>query len=117
MDRRRKTMKYLLVVPLVLMFLTTAAFAQSDAQKSAEKPKSQPPPSPVQGQDNPLSAANKFGYGFLKTALISTAEEMPEENYNFKPTWLLRSFGQAIGHVAGSQFYFCSMVLGEKAPN
>lgn len=111
-------MKYLLITPLVLMFLTTAAFAQSDTQKSAEKPKTQPAPAqPAQAQDNPLSAANKFGYGFLKSALISTAEKMPEENYNFKPTWLLRSFGQAIGHVAGSQYYFCSMVLGEKAPN
>jgi hypothetical protein len=106
-------MKYLLIAPLVLMFLTTAAFAQSEAQKSAEKPKTQP----AQAQDNPLSAANKFGYGFLRNALVGTAEKMPEENYSFKPTWLVRSFDQVIGHVAESQYYFCSTVLGEKAPN
>lgn len=48
--------------------------------------------------------------------LLRSAEKMPEENYNFKPTFVLRSFGQIIGHVADSQYTFCSVVLGEKNP-
>jgi uncharacterized damage-inducible protein DinB len=41
---------------------------------------------------------------------------MPEENYSFKPTEAVRSFGQIVGHVADSQYTFCSGVLGEKRP-
>jgi uncharacterized damage-inducible protein DinB len=41
---------------------------------------------------------------------------MPEENYSFKPTPEVRSFGQLIGHVADAQYAFCSTVLGEKNP-
>src|SRR5437016_5868650 len=41
---------------------------------------------------------------------------MPEENYNFKPTDDVRGYGQIVGHVADSQYYFCSIVLGEKDP-
>ena len=41
---------------------------------------------------------------------------MPEENYGFKPTEAVRSFGQIVGHVADSQYLFCSSVLGEKNP-
>jgi uncharacterized damage-inducible protein DinB len=41
---------------------------------------------------------------------------MPAENYAFKPTDTVRSFGQVLGHVADSQYLFCSRVLGEKNP-
>ncbi len=67
-------------------------------------------------QDNPLSAHNKFVYGGVKKILLSSAEKMPEGNYNFKPTDAVRSFGQILGHVADSQYLFCSSVLGEKNP-
>jgi uncharacterized damage-inducible protein DinB len=100
--------KHLGIAPVVvLMLMTTAAFAQSDAQKFAEKLKT---------QDNPLSGSNKFAYGYLKNVLLSTAQKMPEENYNFRPAWVVRSFGQMIRHVADSEYYFCSTVMGEKAP-
>jgi uncharacterized damage-inducible protein DinB len=65
---------------------------------------------------NPLSASTKVAYGFLKAALLRSAEKMPEEQYNFRPTWIVRSFGHIIGHVADAQYMFCSMVRGEKNP-
>ena len=68
-------------------------------------------------QDNPLSAWNKMAYGFVKTILIRSAEKMPEENYSFKPTDAVRSYGQIVGHVADSQYTFCSIALGEKHPD
>ncbi len=67
-------------------------------------------------QDNPLSAFNKRGYGQLKVWVLGSAEKMPEENYDFKPTDAVRSFGQVVGHVADAQYLFCSVVLGEKNP-
>jgi uncharacterized damage-inducible protein DinB len=65
---------------------------------------------------NPLSAHNKVIYGGLKGLLLRSAERMPEENYGFKPTDSVRTFGQVLGHVADSQYLFCSRVLGEKNP-
>ena len=67
-------------------------------------------------QDNPLSGFNKRSYGQLKAWVLASAEKTPEENYNFKPTDAVRSFGQVIGHVADVQYRFCSVVLGEKDP-
>ncbi len=68
-------------------------------------------------QDNPLSTFDKTAYGMLKNILLHTAEKMPEENYKFKPTEAVRSFGQVIGHVADTQYMFCSVVMGEKDPD
>ncbi len=67
-------------------------------------------------QDNPLSAFNKRAYGQMKTWVLGSAEKMPEDDYSFKPTDAVRSFGQVVGHVADAQYLFCSVVLGEKNP-
>ena len=96
-----------IALSVVLMLLTAAAFAQSDAQKSPEKPKT---------PDNPLSTFNKFAYGREKDILLRSAEKTPEENYSFKPTEAVRSFGQIVGHLADAQYLFCSIALGEKNP-
>ena len=71
----------------------------------------------VFSQDNPLSTFNKTAYGAVKNILLHTAEKMPEENYNFKPTDTVRSFGQILGHVADAQDMFCSIELSEKNPD
>jgi uncharacterized damage-inducible protein DinB len=67
-------------------------------------------------QDNPLSGFNKHVYGRVESVLLRSAEKMPEETYNFKPTEAVRSFGQILGHVADAQYMFCSIALGEKNP-
>jgi uncharacterized damage-inducible protein DinB len=66
--------------------------------------------------DNPFSAHSRLLYRGTKIALLSTAEKVPEEYYSFKPTDAVRSFGQILGHVADSQYRFCSLVRGEKNP-
>ena len=52
----------------------------------------------------------------LSGEVIAAAEKMPEENYSFKPTPDVRSFGQLVGHVADSQYFFCSTATGETTP-
>lgn len=49
--------------------------------------------------------------------LIRAAEQMPEENYSFKPTPEVRSFGELIGHVANAHYMFCSGASGMESPN
>lgn len=68
-------------------------------------------------QSNPFSVHNKFLYGGMKMILLRSAEKMPEENYSFKPTEAVRSYGQILGHVVDVQYSFCSVVRGEKDPN
>ena len=70
----------------------------------------------AQTASDPLSAGNKFIYKIVKTNAVKAAEKMPEENYAFKPTPEVRSFGQLVAHVADAQYAFCSAVLGEKNP-
>jgi uncharacterized damage-inducible protein DinB len=66
--------------------------------------------------DNPISDSEKRIYGMLSGTVIAAAEKMPEESYSFKPTPEVRSFGQLVGHLADSNYFFCSMAAGETAP-
>jgi uncharacterized damage-inducible protein DinB len=98
---------------VVLMLVSTVAFAQAGGQNSNQTPDKK---GEQAAQANPFSTFNKFAYARVKTILISSAEKMPEENYNFKPTEAIRSYGQLVGHVADAQYMFCSVALGEKNP-
>jgi len=68
-------------------------------------------------QVNPISTFNRTAYGYIKIILLRSAEKMPQKNYSFKPTDAVRSYGQIIGHVADTQYMFCSIELGEKNPD
>ncbi|MEJ2215777.1 MAG: DinB family protein [Gemmatimonadota bacterium] len=65
---------------------------------------------------NGAVASSKALFEVVKGYLVASAEQMPEEKYGYKPTPEVRSFGQIIGHVANSQYGFCSTALGEKPP-
>jgi len=67
-------------------------------------------------QDNPLSAFTRRVYARDKNILLRSAEKVPEEYYSFRPTDAVRSFGQLIGHLADSQYEFCSPVVGGQVP-
>ena len=66
--------------------------------------------------ERPFNAFNRMAYGFVKKMILASAEKMPEESYGFRPADSVRTFGQVLGHVADSQYYFCSVALGEKNP-
>jgi uncharacterized damage-inducible protein DinB len=79
---------------------------------AARPPKTAVPLAP----DNPFSAHNRLLFRGTKITLLASAEKVPEEYYSFKPTDAVRTFGQIFGHVADSQYTFCSIVRGEKNP-
>lgn len=58
------------------------------------------PSNAVPSQDNLFSTHNKLHYTALKHIVLQAAEKMPEENYNYKPTEVVRGYGQIIGHIA-----------------
>ena len=55
-------------------------------------------------------------YTMLSGVVVAAARKMPEESYSFKPTPDVRSFGQLVGHLADSQYYFCALARGETKP-
>jgi uncharacterized damage-inducible protein DinB len=102
-------MRSLVRTLLLCLLMPTAVALSQDKPPAAAVPAASP--------DNPLSTFNKMVYGGVKGILLSSAEKMPEESYNFKPTDAVRSYGQIIGHVADAQYLFCSIALGEKNPD
>jgi uncharacterized damage-inducible protein DinB len=65
---------------------------------------------------NPLSKETMGLFTMTKTNLVKAAEKMPEENYSFRPTPEVRTFGQLVGHVADAQYLFCGAVKGGEVP-
>jgi uncharacterized damage-inducible protein DinB len=65
--------------------------------------------------DPAMAALSAQWSGTIKY-ITSAAEEMTEANYAFKPVATVRSFGELIGHVAGSQHMICAAALGEPQP-
>ena len=71
-------------------------------------------------QTQDMSSASAYArtlQTMLKTNIVRAAEKMPEENYSFKPTPDIRSFGELIGHIANAEYNMCSGAMGEKNPN
>src|SRR6202161_920327 len=65
---------------------------------------------------NPITASEKGLYTVIFSPVVRAAEKMPEENYAFKPTPEVRSFGQLVGHVADASYMFCSQAIGDANP-
>jgi uncharacterized damage-inducible protein DinB len=94
---------------IILRTLVVCLVVPAAAALAQEKPAAPAP-------ENPLSTWNKYAYARVKDILLRSAQKMPEENYSFKPTEAVRSYGQILGHVADAQYLFCSITLGEKNP-
>ena len=93
----------LLAVPLALL-------GQEKPPASSAPPAQSTPPA------NPITASEKGFYSFVSGAVVGAAQKMPEENYSFKPTPDVRTFGQLVGHVADASYAFCSQAIGETNP-
>lgn len=52
----------------------------------------------------------------IKRNILETAEKMPEADFAFRPTPVIRNFGELFGHIANSQFNNCSSAKGEPNP-
>ena len=89
--------------------LATVIFAQLAFSQTATAPA----PAPATQTANPISADLKLAYTSVKNNLLKMAEKMSEENYAFKATADVRTFGQLIGHVADSQARTCGLLNGE----
>jgi uncharacterized damage-inducible protein DinB len=97
-------MKRVLLVFVCLVVMALPAMAQPPARGAA-------------ATADPFSKALKASFDTVSRYLAGSAEKMPEANFAFKPTPEVRSFGEILGHVANSQYSYCSRIKGEKNPN
>jgi uncharacterized damage-inducible protein DinB len=72
-------------------------------------------PLTAQAQADPTLAAMKSNWQQVTKYITDAAEEMTPADYAYRPVATVRTFGEIIGHVAGSQFMMCAAALGEPA--
>ena len=94
------------LVLAILSAIPVVVFAQASVSAPAQ----------TTAPANPISASQSKMYTLLSGVVIAAAEKMPEENYSFKPAPDVRSFGQLVGHLADSQYFFCGLAAGEPKP-
>ena len=109
MFSRRNTLTTALVALIVTAALHAAALAQTPGPPAAP-PASNP-------QYGPLIAHGRMMFQGMKNWLVASAEKMSEEQYAYKPTAGVRSYGQIVGHLADQNYRFCSLALGVPNPN
>jgi hypothetical protein len=63
---------------------------------------------------NPLVSEAKFPWTIVRDNLLKMASKMPAENYSFKPTPEIESFGQRVAHIAGANLFICQGVMGQQ---
>ena len=89
------------------VFVSSSAAAQTPA---AQTPTQAPPTITA-------SAGLKNLYETSRGWILRAAETMPEEHYAFKPTPDVRSFGELLGHLANTQYNFCTPARKTDNPN
>jgi hypothetical protein len=96
------SMKRVLYVAPIAALVATAVFAQQGGG----------------GQKVGLATSLQRAYAAIKVNLTGEAEKMPDADYGSKPSSMpeVRTFGQAIAHVAQAQFGACSVVKGVPNP-
>jgi uncharacterized damage-inducible protein DinB len=65
---------------------------------------------------DPALAGIKSQWKTMSDNIAKAADEVTEKDYAFKPVPTVRSFGELVGHVAGTQNMICAAVLGDKPP-
>ena len=76
-----------------------------------------PPPPPEKGSVPSMISEAVANYTQIKTIILASAEKMPAENFSFKPTPEIRSYGELFTHVAQTQMALCGAAgAGRPAP-
>jgi uncharacterized damage-inducible protein DinB len=81
----------------------------------------QAPPPPAAGTVKPRPPQSfpeylQAQYATLKSNVMGSAEKMPADQFAFKPTPEVRTYGQLFGHTMAAQYAYCSTVKGEPSP-
>ena len=87
-----------LILPLALVLCAAPAAAQQVA-----------PPADAN------VAATRALWRMMAGYVERSAEQMPEADFAYRPVDGVRTFGQLVAHLAGSQYMFCAAATGDAA--
>jgi uncharacterized damage-inducible protein DinB len=73
------------------------------------------PSHPVAPTPPSALAADREIWTLVIGYVTAAAEQVPDSSYSYRPAPTVRTFGQLVAHIAGSQDMFCAQALGEKA--
>jgi uncharacterized damage-inducible protein DinB len=93
------------------LFILSVAALPAAAQQKVAAPAAQKSASSSAG----VEIARSLWRG-VSGYITQAAADVPETLYSFKPSPDVRTFGELIGHIAGSQKMFCAIAMGEKPP-
>ena len=93
----------LLILACTLAIATSASAQTSDAGY-------------VESLSPSLASVAKTMQATIRRNLFEAAKSMPAEEYAFRPTPQVRTFGQLVGHVINANNLFCSEATGQKSP-
>ena len=96
-------MKKTLLALTAIVFTATSALAQAPSQA----------PAPADGV---LVRIVRNAWANAKRNIVESADQMPEADYAFKPVATVRSVGQILAHVAGTNYVYCSAAKGQASP-
>jgi uncharacterized damage-inducible protein DinB len=85
----------------VAILFTTAALAGAPAHAQT-------------GGDSALLGPLKQNWESIRTNVVRTAEIVPEDKYDFKPTPEVRSFRDQFVHIIEENYFFMGAVTGER---
>jgi uncharacterized damage-inducible protein DinB len=112
-------MKTIKVFCLLLAIACGASvFANSAVAQASPSPQATPPPATI------VSAADSQ-ISVIERELVSAAEAMPDDKFNFTPESLnipgsdfkkVRSFAQQVKHVAATNYLLWGTITGDKSP-
>ncbi len=96
---KRSVAVYVLALSVAVAFAPAPAFAQ-----------------PSTGSADVAIAALRTQWKGATANITAAAEELTDAEYGYRPVAGVRTFGELIGHVAGTQNMLCASVLGDKQP-
>lgn len=95
----QRTSKVVALAAALAVFVATPLLAQAEALPA-----------------DPMFAAAEDAAAYVRAMLTQAADQMSEEDYAFRPAPEVRTFGQLVGHVADSNYLFCSAAMSEESP-
>ncbi len=76
----------------------------------------QPPAAAKPADPNASITAMRSNWQQTIAYITTAADELSDADYGFRPVATVRTFGELIGHVAGTQNLICAAVLGDPQP-
>jgi uncharacterized damage-inducible protein DinB len=92
--------------------LAAAVFALGVSSSGIAAGQTAPAAGADPGNMTRFSRAVKARFDNIKRDIVDAAEAVPENEYAFKPTPQVRSFGELVGHIADAQNFFCGVAAG-----